>query len=64
MSSLMPRAIVVLDVPFPEKEEAKQLGAWWDPVMKKWFVPLGKDPKPFKKWLPNQTEAAVKPASF
>ena len=45
---------VVLDVPYNEKEEAKELGAWWDPGMKKWFVPNGRDVEPFARWLPKE----------
>jgi hypothetical protein len=46
-----PKRGVILDVPYMEKEKAKELGAWWDPELKKWFVPAGKDTKPFEKWL-------------
>ena len=45
---------VVLDVPYAEKNEAKELGAWWDPHMRKWFVPPGRDPQPFARWFPKQ----------
>lgn len=44
---------IVLDVPYREKDEAKTLGALWDPDIKKWFVPKGRDPKPFAKWHPK-----------
>lgn len=43
---------MILEVPFKEKEEAKRLGAWWDPILKKWYVPVGKDIAPFRKWFP------------
>ena len=42
---------VILEVPFQEKDKAKDLGAWWDPDIKKWFVPAGKDSGPFEKWF-------------
>ena len=42
---------IVLDVPYKEKEEAKELGARWDNDLKKWFVPAGEDPEPFAKWF-------------
>ena len=42
---------VILDVPFAEKDEAKELGARWDPDIRKWFVPYGVDPRPFEKWM-------------
>lgn len=41
----------MLNVPFAEKEEAKQLGARWDAAKKKWYVPLGTDLEPFSRWL-------------
>ena len=30
---------VWLQVPFAQKDEAKALGAWWNPEVKKWYVP-------------------------
>jgi len=47
-----------LNVPFAEKDDAKALGAWWDPTARTWYVPAGKDPKPFEKWLPGTGEVA------
>lgn len=46
---------VDLNVPFAEKDEAKSLGAWWDPHARTWYVPPGKDPAPFKKWVGAET---------
>lgn len=40
-----------LDVPFREKDQAKALGARWDPAARKWYVPQGKDLAPFSAWL-------------
>lgn len=42
---------VILEVPYTEKDKVKNLGAWWDPEIKKWFVPNGKDSSQFKKWI-------------
>jgi len=39
-----------LNVPFAQKDEAKALGARWDAVQKKWFVPADKDVALFAKW--------------
>lgn len=39
-----------LNVPYAEKDEAKALGARWDPVNKKWYVPADKDIALFTKW--------------
>lgn len=44
---------LLLEVPYSEKEEAKALGAWWDPEIRKWYVPSGKDINPFRKWIPG-----------
>lgn len=49
---------VILNVPYREKEKAKELGAWWDADLKKWFVPLGRDIKPFERWLPSDGKGA------
>ena len=39
-----------LNVPFAQKDEAKELGARWDAVEKKWFVPSDKDITLFARW--------------
>jgi Domain of unknown function (DUF5710) len=39
-----------LNVPYAEKDLAKQLGAKWDTTKKKWFIPLGVEPTNFEKW--------------
>ena len=44
------KAVTLLKVPYAEKEEAKQLGARWDPKRKKWYVPAGVDAAPFERW--------------
>ena len=44
---------VLLNVPYSEKTEAKALGAWWDPEIRRWFVPAGSDARPFERWLPK-----------
>jgi uncharacterized protein (DUF2164 family) len=43
--------VVELAVPFAEKDEAKRLGAKWNPERKVWFVPAGQDPSSFARWL-------------
>ncbi|MCB0339358.1 MAG: hypothetical protein KDD53_07125 [Bdellovibrionales bacterium] len=45
---------LILEVPFKEKDRAKELGAWWDPDLKKWFVPAGKDTAPFRRWFSDK----------
>lgn len=44
-----------LAVPFAEKDEAKQLGARWDPVQRLWFVPPGLSPAAFERWWPRSS---------
>jgi len=41
----------VLKVPYAEKDEAKALGARWNPTRKSWYVPDGVDVAPFARWL-------------
>lgn len=43
---------IILDVPYFEKDQAKELGAWWDPEIKKWYVPENKNKEDFRRWLP------------
>mgnify|MGYP000154985804 CR=1 FL=1 len=54
-----------LRVPFAEKDEAKRLGARWDPAKKLWYVQSVPNLAAFERWLPAQgdlVEAAAKPA--
>ncbi len=44
----------LLNVPYSEKDEAKELGARWDPEARKWFVPRGMDTRPFSRWYPGE----------
>lgn len=41
---------VDLRVSYADKDEAKALGARWDPVKRVWYVPPGVDPKIFARW--------------
>ena len=41
-----------LECPYDEKDDAKELGAWWDGDKKKWYVPAGMDERPFERWFP------------
>ena len=50
---------ILLEVPFQEKDQAKQLGARWNPLLRKWFVPEGLDAARFARW---RTESAMPPA--
>lgn len=52
-----------LDVPFKEKDQAKSLGARWDSVSRKWYVPneLADQLELFDRWLPLEQQAAIQP---
>lgn len=52
-------ARVDLDVPFAEKDEAKALGAHWDAINRRWYVPDGLDQAPFARWLPSVSDATA-----
>ncbi|EEC2730600.1 DNA primase, partial [Salmonella enterica] len=45
-----------LNVPFEEKDLAKQKGAQWDQEQRKWFVPQGKNPIYFIRWIKELNE--------
>lgn len=45
-------ARISLIVPFSQKDEAKSLGARWDPNLKIWYVPEGVEIGPLARWLP------------
>nr|WP_314539075.1 DUF5710 domain-containing protein [uncultured Massilia sp.] len=48
----MPQAeMTFLNVPYAEKDEARALGARWNPGRKRWYVPTGVALEPFEKWL-------------
>jgi putative DNA primase/helicase len=47
-----------IDVPYPQKDEAKALGARWDRQEQSWYVPAGVDPAPFARWTPATTPQA------
>jgi hypothetical protein len=41
-----------LNCPYVEKDEAKALGARWDPARKVWFIEDVENLKLFAKWIP------------
>lgn len=49
---------VDLNVPFAEKDEAKSLGAWWDPARRTWFVKNAEDLTPFQRWFKKQQSSS------
>jgi hypothetical protein len=40
-----------LNVPYAEKDQARELGARWNPTRKRWYVPTGVALEPFARWL-------------
>ncbi len=38
VTTLLVNSKILLNVPFARKEDAKQLGAKWDPMKKKWYI--------------------------
>lgn len=52
-----------LDCPFNEKDEAKALGAWWDPARKCWFIENMEDLTPFMRWIRKGFSPKDKPVS-
>lgn len=47
-----------LQVPFAEKDEAKRLGARWDPARRVWYVQNATDLAVFSRWLPRAADGA------
>lgn len=46
--------ITYLNVPFAEKDEAKRLGARWNPARKSWYIENVEDITSFMKWMPEE----------
>ena len=51
---------IFINCPYKQKEEAKALGAKWDPSVKKWYVPEGLDIQLFAKWIEDGNRANLK----
>lgn len=45
---------LLLNVPYAEKDEAKSMGARWNPELKKWYVADKKDYHKFTKWYKDK----------
>lgn len=52
---------VYLDCPFEEKDEVKEIGAKWDHLSKKWYVPFELELAPFERWLPDRWTTTPEP---
>lgn len=52
--------MIILKVPYAEKDEAKALGAKWNGARKAWYVPDGQAATAFAKWItPGQAAASA-----
>jgi hypothetical protein len=51
--------MVLLNVPYAEKDAAKALGARWNPTRRRWYVPDGVAPEPFAKWVDDAAGAGA-----
>lgn len=51
MASMGDNSRLWLDVPFAEKDEAKALGARWDPKVRSWWAPAGRGAD-LGRWVP------------
>lgn len=47
-----------LNVPYSEKDQAKALGAWWDPARRTWYVKNAEDLTPFQRWFKKTQSSA------
>lgn len=47
--------MLFVNIPFEEKDTGKQLGARWNPSIKKWYIPSRRDYNKFGYWLANRT---------
>ena len=43
---------------YKDKDEAKLLGARWDPDVRKWYIPMGLDRSKFRKWTPKSSTSS------
>lgn len=50
--------MMILKVPYAEKDKAKALGARWNAERKAWYVPDGTDASPFERWQSPDGERA------
>lgn len=55
--------MMILKVPYAEKDEAKALGARWNAQRKAWYVPDGTAATPFERWLAPGGGAVVQGAA-
>jgi hypothetical protein len=49
--------MMFLNVPYAEKDQARELGARWNPTKKRWYVPNGVATEPFARWMAKEGDA-------
>jgi putative DNA primase/helicase len=49
----------LLAVPYAQRELAKGVGARWDPVIRRWWVPANHDLRNVAAWSPRPVHIAV-----
>jgi hypothetical protein len=50
---------VNLNVPIREKDQARRLGARWDPARKVWYVENVENLEAFLRWIPERLKRPV-----
>lgn len=57
--------MIYLNVPFAQKDQAKNLGARWDPIARKWYIPeeLQEQKSQFAQWLMHETASYAAPSA-
>jgi hypothetical protein len=55
--------MVLLNVPYAEKDAAKTLGARWNPTKRRWYVPDGVATEPFAKWIDGTADVPANAAA-
>lgn len=55
--------MLFLNVPYAEKDEAKALGARWNPTKRRWYVPDGVATDAFAKWAGQGMDGAAPAAA-
>lgn len=51
--------MLFLTVPYAEKDDAKALGARWNPTRRRWYVPDGVATAAFSKWAAQGVEPGL-----
>ena len=52
--------MIILNVPYVEKDQARELGAHWDASIKKWYVPLKSLAPGLERWIPADDDGSVR----